>query len=57
MAQEPVVQQPVSVFDDVTEDQLGKIRQDFPSPPFDVKATKKNGTYDVRITKPKKTSG
>lgn len=41
------------VFRGVTEEQLAKIRKDYPPATFNVEATKKNGTYDVTITKKK----
>ena len=46
-----MAQQPKSVFNDVTEEELKKIRRDYPTPPFKVDAKKKNGKYDVTITK------
>ena len=48
----PMAQKATGVFNDVTEEQLKKIRKDFPTPPFNVDAKKKsNGKFDVTITK------
>lgn len=41
------------IFKGASKDELTKIRQDYPDPPFTIEVTKLNGTYDVRVTKKK----